>query len=82
MGEGVVGKQVAILVLRASGIDVAPTDGGMHEIASNDYSETIRLPECLDRKLVHHLSRKFKVPIHHFFNPQMGGVPPNPADQN
>ena len=29
------------------------------------------LPEWLSRKTLHYLARKFDIPIHHFYNPEM-----------
>ena len=72
---GEVDLDVAIAVLRANGVVVHGQDKGpanMLVIARGDLIEAQQFPKNLSRKMVHYLSRKYGVPIHYFYNPQMG----------
>ena len=35
------------------------------------------LPERVSRRTLHYLSRKFNIPIHHFYNPEMAPKDPD-----
>ncbi len=43
----------------------------MFLILKGEVYEILAIPETCGRRLVHYLSRKFKTPIHHFYNPLM-----------
>jgi hypothetical protein len=72
---GEVDRETVIAVLRANQVDVhGQEDGpaGMLVIAKGELIEARQLPKSVSRKMVHYLSRKFSVPIHLFYNPEMG----------
>lgn len=72
---GEVDREIIIAVLRANGIDVHGQDEGPQDmlvIVKGDLIEAQQLPKRVSRKMVHYFSRKYNVPIHLFYNPQMG----------
>jgi hypothetical protein len=72
---GEVDRDIVIAVLRANGVDVHRQDQGpadMLVIAKSGLIEAQQMPKVLSRKMVHYFSRKYGIPIHHFYNPEMG----------
>jgi len=54
---------------------------GQTVFTKNEVYEAYDLPELVTRRMLDVLKRKFDVPIHHFFNPQMvPGASPLPAN--
>jgi hypothetical protein len=79
--SGEIDRDIVIGVLRANGVDVRGQDHGpanMLVIAKGELVEAQQLPKAVSRKMVHYFSRKYGIPIHHFYNPEMG----SPIDAN
>ncbi|MGA2991950.1 MAG: hypothetical protein ABSD88_15860 [Candidatus Korobacteraceae bacterium] len=71
---GDVAKSVVIEVLRAHGVEVSEQqDGepGMMLLVKGDLLEVRDIPERASKRLLQYFSRTYKIPIHHFYNPQM-----------
>lgn len=82
MGDtGEVDKKTVISVLRANGVQVyrdeaCPPDCVI--LAKGDRVEMHDLPAIVPRRMLHYLEYHYKVPIHHFYHPEM--VPPLPGE--
>ena len=80
MGEtGILKREIAIYVLRAHGVGVIAQQDSLPDmlvLAKGDVLEARRLPEYLGRQLIHYLARKFDIPIHHFYHPELFLAPP------
>lgn len=73
-------KKVAIEILRHSGVDVYETPNGEVVVTNGDTTYAYVWPAFLGRRTLHELQRRFRVPIHHFFNPDL--VLPPKGDPN
>jgi hypothetical protein len=49
-------------------------DASLTVLAKGERIETYQFTDVLYRRILHHLARKYEVPIYHFYNPQMAGV--------
>lgn len=69
--DGVVAASTVIDVLRRHGVAVSLEDGEPSKfVLGKDLVRDVQeFPESVSRQTLHYLSRKFNVPIHHFFNP-------------
>jgi hypothetical protein len=81
--DGSVVRSIVIDVLKRNGSEVsAQTDATeMFLIVKGEVFEIVAIPERCGRKLVRYLSRKFKTPIHHFYNPLMAPTRPDEMSQ-
>ncbi len=78
--DGSLPKSTIIAVLKAHGVSVYPQAEDHAYTVITDGKETtlaLRLGDAVSRKAVHGLQRKFGIPIHHFYNPQL--APEHPA---
>lgn len=81
MGEsGEVDREVALQVLRQNGVSVL-ISGDEYTLSKNEAIEAHKLQSPLSRRMVHYLSRTFKVSIHLFYNPDMQPGPTAPTNQ-
>jgi hypothetical protein len=78
MPEGIVDRATVLHVLRANKVAVSVQQGEMFLVVRGDISDIIPIPPDCARKLIHNLSRKFKIPIYQFYNPLM--APPLPGE--
>ena len=73
--DGTVHRLVVETVLESHSVD-------LYRMGSNNSAQTtvmikggiviaLVMPERVSRKTLHYLKRKFNVPIHHFYNPEM-----------
>lgn len=78
--DGKVPRATALEVLKACGVDSSvPTvnagDNAETKLAKGSNPgatlNVFALPDMLDRRMIQHLSRKYDVPIHYFYNPDM-----------
>lgn len=79
--DGKVPRAIILEILRARGVDLGvggpPTAGEKPETKlakGSDPKETLNvyvLPDLVNRRMVQYLARKYGVPIHHFYNPDM-----------
>lgn len=74
MSTGRVCKKTVLEVLHAHRVGVSPQEGatdGTMTLAKGDILETRVVPDDVGKKLLQYFARRFKVPIHHFYNPLM-----------
>jgi hypothetical protein len=78
-GTARVHRDVVLTVLRAHGVESYPSEAcdGQTVFTKNGVYEAYSFPEQVSRRMLERMKRKFDIPIHHFFNPQMapGGIP-------
>jgi hypothetical protein len=71
---GKVCKKTVLEVLQAHGVGVSKQEGatdGTMVLAKGEILETRVIPDEVGKKLLHYFERRFKVPLHHFYNPLM-----------
>lgn len=72
---GDVDQDTVIRVLKVHRFTVSKQEdinlNDMFSISKGDVSLSMRLPPRVKRRLLHFLSRRFGVPIHHFYHPEM-----------
>lgn len=79
MDDGSVSRAVVLRVLQAHGIDLSDSKGDnpftLTTLAKRKGPKTTTqihaLPDPVRRRMVSYLSRKYGVPIHHFYNENM-----------
>ena len=69
--DGEVSRNIVIDILRACGVSVSEQSKDSYVLQLGDVLEVINLPQEVCRRRLHELQRKFRVPIHYFYNPQM-----------
>jgi len=74
--HGEVDRDTVIQVLHAYHVEVSedPNEDGcviMKGSADNAIPESIPLPSCVGRNMLHYLQRKYGIQIHHFYHPEM-----------
>ena len=72
MGDGYVGRETVIKVLQRCG--VAVSEHGSKDMFILEKGDTVIvevLGPTVNRQMIHHLSWKFNVPIHYFYNPNV-----------
>lgn len=62
-------KSIVLRVLRNNGVSVTEEADGVI-LSKGEISEVEYFPALLNRRMLHTLSRKFGVPIHHFYHPE------------
>ena len=80
---GAVKRDIVIMVLRAHGVDISQQEsgpGGMLVLAKDELVEARILPDDVGRRLLQYLQRKFRVPVHHFYNPLMAPSGDDPVN--
>jgi hypothetical protein len=71
MGNGDVDRKIVIEVLRACGVAISEQAGeNSFILEKNDVIEVYNLDITVSRRMIHHFSRKFSIPIHYFYNPR------------
>ena len=69
--------ETAIMVLKMHQVHVTePKPDGSVIIAGNGVVQAQHLPKLVPRRMVHFLSRKFKINIERFYHPQVAKVAP------
>ena len=66
--------QVNVLrVLEAWKVGISPDvqNPGAYLLAQGNVVESLPLPDCVSRKMLQYLKRKFGIYIHHFYHPEM-----------
>ena len=85
MGEtGIIKREIALYVLRAHGVGAIAQEDSLPDmlvLVKGDILEARRIPEYLGRQLLHYLARKFDIPIHHFYHPELSPFPPGELTQ-
>jgi len=67
--DGTVGREYVLRILQENGVSVAPnSESGELVLTKDNIIDSRKLPEIVGRRLVHYLSRRFKVHIHLFYN--------------
>ena len=72
--NGVVSREVIIAVLRAHGVDITSQsfNGDEHTtMMKGSIVEVQVFPPTVNRHMVGRLARKFNVPVHHFYHPEV-----------
>ena len=69
--------ETVIMVLKMHQVDVTePNPDGTVIIAGSGVVQAQHLPQLVPRRMVHYLSRKFKINIERFYHPQVSKVDP------
>lgn len=70
-------------VLRAHGVELSrdKEDERITVLAKGAYVESYTFQNRVGRRILHRLKRKFDIPIHHFYHPEMAPVPPGETIQ-
>ena len=69
--DGEVSRNIVIDILKTCGVSVSEQPKDSYVLELGDVLEVINLPQEVCRRRLHELQRKFRVPIHFFYNPQM-----------
>jgi len=81
---GEVPRDNVIHVLNAWKVGVSPDphNPGAYLLAQGTVVESLPLPECVSRKMLQYLKRKFGIYIHHFYHPDMAIQTPPTSKPN
>lgn len=78
---GEVTKHAVLGVLGAHEVEVHQQESNgdvqVSMLARRDAVLSIKLYDQVGRQVLHKLARKFDIPIHHFYHPEMAPLPPN-----
>jgi hypothetical protein len=64
-------SRATFIVLKAHGVGVSDKGDGVWLLVKQGIIETRFLHNDVSKKTLHYFQRKFDIPIHHFYNPQM-----------
>jgi len=70
---GEVDRETIVLVLRFHKVEVSPDpkNQGAMLLVRGDVVESKTIPKSVGRRLIQYLKRRFDIPIHHFYRPEM-----------
>ena len=71
MGDSSVNRLTVIQVLKRRGVGVSLGECNQVNLAKGGCIETQILPDWVEKKMLHYLSRRYKVDIHFFWHPDM-----------
>jgi hypothetical protein len=69
--SGEVKLRIVLAVLEAHNVDVSKAVEGGWRLAKDDLLEICFFPDPVHRRTLHWLSRKYGIPIHHFYRPEL-----------
>ena len=67
---GTVKKSAVLRVLRNNGVSVTD-DGDKTILSKGEICEVYYFPPSLNRRMLHTLARKYVIPVHYFYHPDL-----------
>jgi hypothetical protein len=80
---GEVDRETIFVVLRFHKVEISPDPKnlGAMLLVRGDIVESKMIPEAVGRRLVQYLKRRFDIPVHHFYRPEMMASAPNGLEE-
>jgi hypothetical protein len=69
--DSTVNRTVVITVLRRFGVGVSLESDGKVLLARQGRIEATIMPDWVGKRMLHYLARRYEIPIHFFWHPEM-----------
>ncbi len=81
--SGEVDRETIFVVLRFHKVEISPdpNNKGAMLLVRGDIVESKMIPEAVGRRLVQYLKRRFDIPVHHFYRPEMMASAPDVQEE-